>query len=42
MQKNLNIHFKSEDEYIRFSFITGISKFAKFGVFSTMNTLLDY
>ena len=35
------IQFKSNDEYIRFTFITGISKFAKFGVFSTLNTPLD-
>ena len=32
---------KAKDEYIRFLFITGISKFAKFGVFSTLNTPLD-
>ena len=35
------IQFKSNDEYIRFTFITGISKFARFSVFSTLNTLLD-
>ena len=35
------IQFKSNDEYIRFTFITGISKFAKFGVFSTLNTPKD-
>jgi len=35
------VRIKSEDEYIRFTFITGISKFAKFGVFSTLNTPLD-
>ena len=32
---------KSCDEYIRFVFITGISKFSKMGVFSAMNNLLD-
>ena len=32
---------KSMDEYIRFIFITGISKFSKVGVFSTMNHLDD-
>jgi hypothetical protein len=32
---------KACDEYIRFTFITGISKFAKFGVFSTLNTPVD-
>jgi hypothetical protein len=32
---------KTRDEYLRFVFITGISKFAKFGVFSTLNHLTD-
>ncbi|MBV7339531.1 AAA family ATPase [Chloroflexi bacterium TSY] len=32
---------KAMDEYIRFVFITGISKFSKVGVFSTMNNLDD-
>lgn len=32
---------KSMDRYIRFIFITGISKFSKVGVFSTMNNLTD-
>ena len=32
---------KSCDEYVRFVFITGISKFSKMGVFSAMNNLLD-
>ena len=32
---------KSCDEYLRFVFITGISKFSKMGVFSAMNNLLD-
>ena len=35
------IQIKANDEYIRFSFLTGISKFAKFGVFSTLNNLND-
>ena len=35
------IQIKANDEYIRFTFITGISKFAKFGVFSTLNTPTD-
>jgi hypothetical protein len=35
------IHFKADDEYIRFIFITGISKFARLGVFSTLNMLTD-
>jgi len=32
---------KANDEYIRFTFITGISKFARFGVFSALNTPKD-
>jgi hypothetical protein len=39
--RNLYVQIKSNDEYIRFTFITGISKFARFGVFSTLNTPLD-
>lgn len=39
--RNYYIQIKANDEYIRFTFITGISKFAKFGVFSTLNTPLD-
>ena len=39
--RNYYVQIKSNDEYIRFVFITGISKFAKFGVFSTLNTPLD-
>jgi hypothetical protein len=39
--RNYYTHIKASDEYIRFTFITGISKFAKFGVFSTLNTPLD-
>ena len=35
------VQIKAYDEYIRFTFITGISKFARFGVFSTLNTPLD-
>ena len=32
---------KSCDEYLRFVMLTGISKFSKVGVFSTLNNLLD-
>ena len=32
---------KANEEYIRFIFITGISKFARFGVFSTLNNVED-
>ena len=39
--RNFYVRIKANDEHIRFIFITGISKFAKFGVFSTLNTLLD-
>ena len=35
------VRIKANDEYIRFTFITGISKFAKFSVFSTLNTPSD-
>ena len=35
------VQIKANDEYIRFTFITGISKFAKFGIFSSLNTPLD-
>ena len=39
--RNFYIRIKANDAYIRFVFITGISKFARFGVFSTLNTLFD-
>jgi len=39
--RNFYVRIKSKDEYIRFTFLTGISKFAKFGVFSTLNTPFD-
>jgi hypothetical protein len=32
---------KANDEYIKFIFITGISKFTRMGVFSTLNNLTD-
>ena len=35
------VQIKTGDEHIRFTFITGISKFAKFGVFSVLNSPLD-
>jgi len=35
------VQIKASDEYIRFAFITGISKFVKLGVFSTLNNLDD-
>ena len=39
--RNFYVQIKANDRYIRFTFITGISKFARFGVFSTLNTPLD-
>ncbi len=32
---------KSLDQYLRFVFITGISKFSRVGIFSGMNNLTD-
>ena len=39
--RNYYVQIKADDEFVRFTFITGISKFAKFGVFSSLNTPLD-
>lgn len=39
--KNFYTIIKAMDQYIRFVFITGISKFSKVGVFSSMNNLTD-
>jgi len=39
--RNFYVQIKANDEYIRFVLITGISKFARLGVFSTLNTPLD-
>jgi len=39
--RNFYVQIKTNDRYIRFTFITGISKFAKFGVFSALNTPSD-
>ena len=39
--RNFYAIIKAMDRYIRFVFITGISKFSKVGVFSTMNHLDD-
>jgi len=35
------VQIKANDKYIRFMFITGISKFVKMGVFSSLNNLDD-
>jgi hypothetical protein len=39
--RNFYVQIKANDRYIHFTFITGISKFARFGVFSTLNTPAD-
>jgi hypothetical protein len=39
--KNFYMRIKSADEYLRFVFLTGISKFSKMGVFSALNNLKD-
>jgi hypothetical protein len=39
--RNFYVRIKANDEYIRFVFITGIGKFAKFGVFSSLNNIED-
>jgi hypothetical protein len=38
---NFYVRVKANDEYIRFVLLTGISKFAKLGVFSKLNNLTD-
>jgi DNA-binding transcriptional regulator YhcF (GntR family) len=39
--RNYYVQIKANDEYIRFVFITGISKFARFGIFSVLNNTTD-
>ncbi|QTA38008.1 ATP-binding protein [Thermosipho ferrireducens] len=39
--RNFYVTIKSKDEYIKFVFITGITKFTKTGVFSALNNLND-
>ena len=39
--RNLYKQMKANDAYIRFIFLTGISKFARLGVFSTLNNTTD-
>ncbi len=39
--KGLYEHIKYNDEYIKFAFLTGVSKFAKVTVFSGLNNLSD-
>jgi hypothetical protein len=38
---NIYIHVKANDEYTHFVLLTGVSKFAKLGVFSKLNNLTD-
>ncbi|MDR0794326.1 MAG: AAA family ATPase [Chitinophagaceae bacterium] len=39
--RSFYVQIKANDEHIRFTFITGISKFAKFGVFTVLNRNSD-
>jgi hypothetical protein len=39
--RNFYVRIKAADAYLRFVFITGISKFSKTGAFSSMNNLID-
>ena len=39
--RNYYKQIKAKEKYIKFIFITGISKFTKMGVFSTLNNLVD-
>ncbi len=41
MLKGLYEHIKYNDEYIKFAFLTGVSKFAKVTIFSGLNNLSD-
>ncbi|MDR2691389.1 MAG: ATP-binding protein, partial [Dysgonamonadaceae bacterium] len=41
MLANLYVRIKGNDEYLRFVLLTGISKFARLGVFSKLNNLTD-
>ena len=41
MLKGLYEHIKYNDEYIKFAFLTGVSKFAKVSIFSGLNNLVD-
>jgi len=41
IMRDYYITFKSNEQHIKFLFMTGISKFSKMGVFSTLNNLID-
>ena len=39
--KNLYSVIKDSDEYLKFAFLTGVSKFSKVSIFSGLNNLID-
>jgi hypothetical protein len=39
--KNFYETIKANDEYIHFAFLTGVSKFSKTSIFSSLNNLTD-
>ena len=41
MLKGLYEHIKYNDEYVKFAFLTGVSKFSKVSIFSGLNNLVD-
>ena len=41
MLKGIYEHIKYNDEYVKFAFLTGVSKFSKVSIFSGLNNLVD-
>jgi hypothetical protein len=41
MLRNFYVQIKANEEYVKFVFLTGISKIARVGVFSTLNNITD-
>ena len=41
MLKGLYEHIKYNDEYVKFAFLTGVSKFSKVSIFSGLNNIVD-
>ena len=39
--KSLYEHIKYNDEYVKFAFLTGVSKFSKVSIFSGLNNIID-
>lgn len=39
--KGLYEHIKYNDEYVKFAFLTGVSKFSKVSIFSGLNNIID-